>query len=198
MKWKKKKRYQDSIQELSPIFPRVILVEHGSFTPIAFSALGGCGVETSRFISKLVEKVAMKKDMETSIVANYIRSKVSFELIRSQIACIRGSRSLRKISIDTNEVEMVDCASRIKEDWRRRRANLWDGGSNWLHQWMYMIHHTGPEIAHNGHPVYNGFDAKPLHWLLWFTTSFFISLGRNDREKHSNVSKFSAISHYVS
>ena len=95
---------------------RVILVEHGSFTPIAFSALGGCGVETSRFVSKLVEKVAMKKDMETSIVANYIRSKVSFELIRSQIACIRGSRSLRKISIDTNEVEMVDCASRIKED----------------------------------------------------------------------------------
>ena len=50
----------------------MILVEHGSFGPIVFSALGGCGVETSRFVSKLVEKEAKKKDTETSAVANCI------------------------------------------------------------------------------------------------------------------------------
>ena len=55
-----------------------------------------------------------------------------------------------------------------------RSIRPWDRGKS---MWMYMIHHTGPEIAHNGHPVYNGFDAKPPHWLLWFTTSF--SMRRN-------------------
>ena len=95
---------------------RVIRVEHASFTPIVVSAMGGFGVETSRFVSRLVEKVAEKKDMEVSVVANYIRTKVSFELIRSQVACIRGSRSLKKISLDMDEVEVVDSASRIRTD----------------------------------------------------------------------------------
>ena len=95
---------------------RVIRVEHASFTPIVVSAMGGFGVETSRFVSRLVEKVAKKKDMEVSVVANYIRTKVSFELIRSQVACIRGSRSLKNISLDLDEVEVVDSASRIRTD----------------------------------------------------------------------------------
>ena len=95
---------------------RVIRVEHASFTPIVVSAMGGFGVETSRFVSRLVEKVAKKKDMEVSVVANYIRTKVSFELIRSQVACIRGSRSLKNISVDLDEVEVVDSASRIRTD----------------------------------------------------------------------------------
>ena len=40
---------------------RVIQVEHGSFTPIVLSAMGGFGVETSRFVKRLIEKVAGKK-----------------------------------------------------------------------------------------------------------------------------------------
>ena len=86
---------------------RVIQVEHGSFTPVVFSSFGGCGKETSCFISNIVEKLSTKHGMENSVVANYIRTKVSFELIRSQVACIRGSRSLKKINIDTNEIEEV-------------------------------------------------------------------------------------------
>ena len=95
---------------------RVIQVEHGSFTPIVLSAMGGFGVETSRFVKRLIEKVADKKDMETSVVANYLRTKISFELIRSQVACIRGSRSLRTVSIDTNEMEVVECAARMRAE----------------------------------------------------------------------------------
>ena len=93
----------------------MIQVEHGSFTPVVLSSLGGYGVETSRFVSRLIEKVAVKNDMETSVVANYIRTKVSFELVRSQVACIRGSRSLKKMTIDVNEVELVNSASDIRE-----------------------------------------------------------------------------------
>ena len=86
---------------------RVIRIEHGSFTPIVLSAMGGCGRETSRFVSKLIEKVAEKKDMMTSMVANYIRTKLSFELIRSQVMCVRGSRTLRGVEIDTAEIEVI-------------------------------------------------------------------------------------------
>ena len=64
---------------------RVIRIEHGSFTPIVTSAYGGYGKETSRFLAVLIDKVADKHDMEKSIVANYIRTKLSFEIIKSQV-----------------------------------------------------------------------------------------------------------------
>ena len=94
---------------------RVIRVEHGTFTPIVFSSCGGMGFETSRFVSKLIEKLSEKKDIMQSMVANYVRTKVSFELIKSQVRCIRGSRSLKKMRIDTGEMEMVADQTNIRE-----------------------------------------------------------------------------------
>ena len=37
---------------------RIVQVEHGSFTPVVFSAFGGCGRETHHFLSSLAEKLA--------------------------------------------------------------------------------------------------------------------------------------------
>ena len=88
---------------------RVIRVEHGSFTPIVLSAFGGLGNETSRFVGKLIEKLSEKKQSEKSVVASYTRRKISFELVKSQVACIRGSRNIwKKLVIDTGEIEVVD------------------------------------------------------------------------------------------
>ena len=87
-----------------------------NFDPSLTSAYGGFGKETSRFVSKLIEKVADKNGMERSEVAGYIRAKVSFELIRAQVACIRGSRSLwKKMVINTGEIEVVNSSARIDE-----------------------------------------------------------------------------------
>ncbi|MCH2416854.1 MAG: hypothetical protein MK195_08855 [Acidimicrobiales bacterium] len=61
---------------------RVIKIEHGTFTPIVLSAYGGFGRESGRFISKLIEKISEKHDLQSSTVANYIRTKISFELVR--------------------------------------------------------------------------------------------------------------------
>ena len=95
---------------------RIIQIEHGTFTPVVMSSFGGFGKETDRFVSKLVEKVAEKKDCERSLVANYIRTKVSFELVRSQVNCIRGSRSLwKKPQLNTGEIEVVQNDSNIEE-----------------------------------------------------------------------------------
>ena len=95
---------------------RITQIEHGSFTPIVVSAFGGYGVETGRFVSKLIEKLSEKKDLEKSVVANYIRTKVSFELIRSQVASIRGSRKLKKTVIDAGEMEVVNNLTSIQEN----------------------------------------------------------------------------------
>ena len=80
--------------------------------------MGGFGNETSRFISKLVEKTAEKSGNERSVVGNYIRTNISFELIRSQVACIRGSRALWKrpvIPVDLGEMQVVDSVGSITE-----------------------------------------------------------------------------------
>ena len=101
----KKREYND----------RVIRIEHGTFTPIVTSAYGGYGRETSKFLSVLIDKVAEKHDMHTSIVANYIRTKLSFEIVRSQVLCIRGSRTLRRSVVDVGDVELVQHVARIRE-----------------------------------------------------------------------------------
>ena len=71
---------------------RVIQVEHGSFTPLVFSAHGGCGNQTQHFIRTLTEKIAAKRDMSSSsLIANYVRKKISFSLIKSLVNCVRGN-----------------------------------------------------------------------------------------------------------
>ena len=102
---KKKQLYND----------RIIQIEHGSFTPVVMSALGGFGVETSVFISKLIEKLAEKRGDEPSVVANYIRTKISFELVRSQVACIRGARKMKKMTVDTSDMNLVTSNANITE-----------------------------------------------------------------------------------
>ena len=46
---------------------RVIQVEHGTFTPIVTSSLGGLGRETGAFVTRLIEKLAEKKEVERTI-----------------------------------------------------------------------------------------------------------------------------------
>ena len=94
---------------------RIIQIEKGTFTPVVLSSLGGLGVESSRFLSKVIDLVTQKKSLEKSVVAHYIRTKISFELVRSQIACIRGARSLKITSMEVNEAEVVHAESVIRE-----------------------------------------------------------------------------------
>ena len=96
---------------------RVIKIEHGSFTPIVLSAYGGYGRETERFLSQLIHKVAEKKDVPVSSISNYIRTKLSFILVKSQVTCVRGSRKLwHRPSFDIHEAEVVQHKGKIRED----------------------------------------------------------------------------------
>ena len=74
---------------------RINTVEHGSFTPLVFSACGGMGHEATVVVRKLASALALKRRETYSRVINWLRCRLSFSLARSAIRCVRGSRSIR-------------------------------------------------------------------------------------------------------
>lgn len=71
-------------------------IEHGTFTPLVFTTTGGMGEECKRFHSRLAELIAAKKGENYATTMSWIRSKVSFAILRSALLCLRGSRTIRR------------------------------------------------------------------------------------------------------
>ena len=71
---------------------RVVEIEHASFTPLVFSASGGMAKAAQVFYKRLASLVAEKRKESYSQVMGWIRTKLSFCLLRSAILCLRGSR----------------------------------------------------------------------------------------------------------
>jgi hypothetical protein len=74
---------------------RVVEVEHGSFMPLVFSALGGMSKECERFYKQLAMKLSEKQDTPFSVVMNYVRTIINFSLLRAIGLCLRVSRRKR-------------------------------------------------------------------------------------------------------
>ena len=85
---------------------RVLQVENGSFTSLAFSINGGIGMKVSKYYSPIAEILSENCDKPYSLTMSWIRSKHSFSLMRSIITWIRGSRTF-ELS------EEKQCASEI-------------------------------------------------------------------------------------
>ena len=79
----KKRKYQQ----------RVLDAEMGSFTPLLFGTNGGMGNECQRFLKHLADKIAQKDTEPCNTVIAWLRTQISFELLRSVHACLRGSRT---------------------------------------------------------------------------------------------------------
>ena len=94
---------------------RILQVEHGSFTPLVFSSFGGMSVECGNFYNRVAEKIAEKRDIASSVAKSWIRTKISFSLLRTTHLCIRGTRrklyEVEKLR-DTN-LQMATVDSRI-------------------------------------------------------------------------------------
>jgi len=71
---------------------RVIDVEMGSFTPLVFGTNGGMGKECKLFLSNLVEKRSRKNGESYASAISWLRTRISFEILRSVHTCVRGSR----------------------------------------------------------------------------------------------------------
>ena len=88
---------------------RIIQLEHGTFSPLVFSVYGGSGRETEHVIRTLCTKVARKRNLQYSQVINWFRTKISIELVKGAILCIRGSRDWRnKVHTDLNNIELIE------------------------------------------------------------------------------------------
>ena len=85
----KKRKYQQ----------RILDVEMGTFTPLIFGTNGGMDVECQIFLKALTEKLAKKTGKRYADAMTYIRTKLSFETIKSVDLCIRGSRGILFIRV---------------------------------------------------------------------------------------------------
>ena len=72
---------------------RILEVEHGSFTPLVFSATGGIGPAAMVMYRRLAGLLAEKRNEPYSRTLGWILCALNFALLRSAIQCIRGARS---------------------------------------------------------------------------------------------------------
>ena len=71
---------------------RVLQVEKGSFSPLVFTTTGGMAPEAIRFLKRVAEKISAKTREKYSQVMNNIRTRISFEIMRSVLVAVRGVR----------------------------------------------------------------------------------------------------------
>ena len=85
---------------------RVLDVEIRSFTPLVFGTNGGMGADCNCFFKRLAEKLSEKNEEPCLITITWIRTLLSFEILRSAHTCVRGSRTLfHKIP----QGDFIDC-----------------------------------------------------------------------------------------
>ena len=69
---------------------KVIVIEQGTFTPLVFTTTGGMADECVKDYSRLAELITNKKGESHSNEISWIRTKVSFVIVRSAILCLRA------------------------------------------------------------------------------------------------------------
>ena len=73
---------------------RIVEVENSSFTPLFFGTNGGMGKECSIFLKQLAVKLSRSEDDNSySTCIIYLRTRLSFCILKSVITCIRGTRT---------------------------------------------------------------------------------------------------------
>ena len=71
---------------------RMLDVEMGSFIPLVFGTNGGMGVECQMVFRHLTEELSKKDGEPYAAVITWLRTRLSFEILRSVHLCVRGSR----------------------------------------------------------------------------------------------------------
>ena len=71
---------------------RVLQVEKGSFSPLVFTTTGGMAPEAIRFLKRVTQRISAKTREKYSQVMNNIRTRISFEIMRSVLVAVPGVR----------------------------------------------------------------------------------------------------------
>ena len=95
---------------------RILKVEHGSFTPLVFATTGGMGRLATTFYKRLASMVSEKRASTYSSTLGWIRTHLSFSLLRSAVLCIRGARSSSTHVVSgCNSIDLVMAEARIPQ-----------------------------------------------------------------------------------
>ena len=88
-------------------------------SPLVFSSSGGMAPECRMFFKQLSSLVADHRKETYSLVASWIKTKLSFSLLRSAILCIRGTRNpyYKSMTTDTNDINFEVQSTSINDDW---------------------------------------------------------------------------------
>ena len=93
---------------------RIIEVENRTFTPLVFTTTGGMSQECQRYHSRLAEFISSKKQENYATTVTWIRTKVSFAILRTALVCLRGTRSWRrKANVQENDLEIEKGLARL-------------------------------------------------------------------------------------
>ena len=65
----------------------------GSFTPLIFGTNGGMGADCNYFLKRLAEKLSERNEEPYHITITWIRTLLSFEILRSVHTGVRSSRT---------------------------------------------------------------------------------------------------------
>ena len=91
---------------------RIRNVEHADFNPLVFTTAGGMGPQCHLVVKRLATTISDRRDLPNSVVAGWLRCRLSFALLRTTLLCVRGTRA-RKFNIDPN-IELSVAATRIE------------------------------------------------------------------------------------
>ncbi len=69
---------------------RILEIEKGSFTPFVFTVVESCGKECDALLKRLAAQIAHKTGDHQSTVMCWIRTKLSYTLIRANTISMRG------------------------------------------------------------------------------------------------------------
>ena len=75
---------------------RINKVDCGSFTPMVLSSSGGMGPRMSMALKHLAKITAEKTNQAFSVTFALLRCRFVFCLLRSELVCLRGSRSIQR------------------------------------------------------------------------------------------------------
>ena len=78
----KKRKYNQGVMD----------VEMGTFTPLVLGTNGGMGADCHNFLRTLVEKISRRNNDSYANVITWLRTQLSFAIIKATHKCVRGSR----------------------------------------------------------------------------------------------------------
>jgi hypothetical protein len=86
---------------------RILQVEHADFTPLVFASTGGMGRQAQVVIKRIALLIAEKRNQSYSMVAGWLRCRLSFALLRTSLLCLRGSRPRSRMVVENVSIDLA-------------------------------------------------------------------------------------------